>query len=128
MRPYKVSDLFAFANVLTAVAKNGGGIGNILKAGGGDDKASPEERGIALISYVLTECLSSANKELQTWLAGMCDMTVDEFMAQPATKVLELIDDIANSKDSKDFFSQASALFKKMNGSGTSTKKKLTQS
>jgi hypothetical protein len=122
MRPYKVSDLFAFTEVLTAAARAGGGLGRILKAGGAlDGEKSAEERGVTLVSFVLCECLSSANKELKAWLAGLCDMTEEQFLAQPATTLLDLIEGIATSPESKDFFYRASALFRKMSGSGTAT-------
>jgi len=130
MRAYTVADVFTVADIFAAVVKDGGKLGGILRAaqGAGEngdretpDARSESERGIALASYLLGECLSGCREKLVRWFASLNGMTVEEFNEQPPELVIETIEAVVTRPESKDFFSRASQLFKKINGSGTAT-------
>lgn len=129
MRAYTVADVFAVADLLGAVVGNGSKLGSLMKVGetGDNSPVNPEaesERGIALVSYLLGECLSKCQEKLVSWFASLNEMSVEEFKSKPPELVLETIEAVATRKESKDFFAYASQLYRKIGGSGKSTKNK----
>jgi hypothetical protein len=130
MRAYTVADVFTVAGIFAAATENGGKLGGLLTASGGGgadgDRENPaamseSERGFALASYLLGECLAKCEEKLVGWLASLNEMTVDQFNAQPPELIIDTIDAIITRPESKGFFLRVSQLFKKISGSGTAT-------
>ncbi len=102
MRAYTVADIFAVAALLQAAIGNGSKLGGLLKAdGGGSGEAVIErsrndesggERGVALASYLLGECLVNCQELLVSWFASLNGVTADKFKARPPGALLDTIE------------------------------------
>jgi hypothetical protein len=127
MRAYNTADIFTVLDIFNAAMKGGSKLDGLLRAagvGGGDGAPSAsatqsdDERlshMMALISYVLGECLAKCQEKLVAWFASLNEMTVEEFNARPPELLLGTIDHIVTGQESKDFFKSASQLSQKIN-------------
>jgi len=128
IRPYKVSDVFVIVDLLSGIAKSGSSeLRTLLTAGSSDsiniadDEQTAQERGFHLVFFVLNKCYAENKENLIKWFASLCDMTEAEFLEQPPETVLDVIEEIATRKESKDFFSRAYLLFRRIGDSRTVT-------
>lgn len=130
IRPYSVSDVFAITDMIASLA---GSAGNELRtlffsSGTSEEEkedtrteaqkeADFEEQGLRIITLVLEKCYAGARPLLIAWFASLCEVTQDAFLKLPPDTVLDVIEQISERKDSRDFFSRACRLFKKIGGS-----------
>jgi hypothetical protein len=128
IRPYKVSDVFVIVDLLSGIAKSGSSELRTLLTAGSNDSGSivdgeqaAQERGIELVFFVLNKCYTESKDNLIKWFASLCEMTEAEFLNQPPETVLDVIEEIATRKESKDFFSRAYQLFRRIGDSRTVT-------
>jgi hypothetical protein len=127
MRAYNAGDVFTVVDLLSIVA--GSDIKNILSATtsavssaqSGDENATGE-RAVELAAYVLNVLYKGCREKLIAWFASLYNMGVTQFLEQPPELVIETIEELATRKESSDFFSRASAAFKKINGLRATTK------
>lgn len=129
IRPYNVSDVFALAKMISSLI---GSAGNDLRSLFSGESApeeedqrtdeekekEAEEQGIAIIMLVMHKCYSGAEPLLMDWFASLCEVSTADFLRMPPETALEVIEQIAERKESKDFFSKAYQLFKKFGGIG----------
>ena len=127
MRAYNVSDVFTMVDLLSGIAGSAGDeLRGLLTSGSSavdddnEDKIA-QERGFQLVMFVLSRCYAGCKDKLITWFASLCEMSEKEFLAQPPETVLDVIEEIASRKESKDFFSRAYRLFSQIGASGTVT-------
>ena len=131
IRPYNVGDLFFAVKMISAIT---GSAGDELKtlfsgvgSGAGKELTEEEEKeqGIAIVMMLLNKCFVAVEDKLQEFMASLCSISKEEFLKLPADAVLDIIEQIAEAKESKDFFSRACQLFKKIGGSQITTSEKL---
>lgn len=102
MRDLQVKDVFAVAKIFSKVSRNA--IGDIAKAI--DGHVDEGELGLLMITRVFTD----AEPDLKAWLASLCEVSVEEFSNMPAVELLNIIKQLMEKEDVKDFFAQVSAL------------------
>lgn len=129
IRAYKVEDLFTVVSMLSAIVGAAGaelrGLfkpTDIVSTGKEFSEDEAEEQGIKVVMFILGKCYTECAPLLIKWFASLCSMSEQEFLDQPPETVLDIIDDLATRKESKDFFSRAYQLYKKINGIGSTTK------
>jgi len=127
MRKYNVADVFTIVDLLSSIAgSSGDSLRNLLRSGDGTDEEA-EDRGIELVLYVLNKSYMGCKEKLIQWFASLLEISVDEFLSKPPETVLEVIEEIGNRKESKDFFSRAFRLFNKTGSSENTMKGKSIQ-
>lgn len=83
-----------------------------------------EEVGQQIALIVLETCYKHVRQDLIDWFASLCEKTADEFLDMPPETTLQVMEQLTEAQETKDFFTRAFALFKKTNLSGkVSTKK-----
>jgi hypothetical protein len=120
-----VKDVRTIVGILSGLAKSN--LKNILTADTGGEDASPdsaEERIGKLIFEILAECWDKSEEAIFAWFASLNEMTIEQFNNEDPNAVLDTIEAIVERKDSRDFFSRAYRLFRKINISEKPTKKK----
>jgi hypothetical protein len=100
MRRLSTSDLIKTASLL-------GKIGREVKLA---PDMSNAEIGLVMFSAVATK----ADAELKELLAGIAEMTIEEFEKQPFDYPLELIEQLAEQEDLSRFFTRVKALQAKL--------------
>jgi hypothetical protein len=116
IRAYTVSDVFTLVDLLASITGTAGdSLKSLLKSGGNISDEEAHDRGVELVLLILNKSYLGAKDKLIQWFASLTEMTVDEFLKQPPDTVLDVIDEIVNRKESKDFFSRAFARFNKTN-------------
>ena len=127
IRPYNVGDLFFAVKMISAIT---GSAGDELKnlfsgvgSGAGKEltEAQEKEQGVAIVIMLLNKCFVAVEDMLQTFMASLCGMSKEDFLNLPPEAVLDIIEQIAEAKESKDFFLRACQLFRKIGGSPTTT-------
>jgi len=117
IRAYTVADVFTLIDLLSSITGTAGeSLKTLLKSGGSNiTEEEAHDRGVELVLLVLNKSYAGAKDKLIAWLASLLEMTVDEFLKQPPETILDVVDEIVNRKESKDFFSRAFARFNKTN-------------
>jgi hypothetical protein len=121
MREFTAGDVFEFVNILSLV--KGSDIKNLISTSAGNSESeTAEDRGIAIVAYILNTVYRDCADKVIDWFASLYNMGRKDFLAQPPSLVLDTIETLATSKGAKDFFLQASTLFKRISGFGNTTK------
>jgi hypothetical protein len=117
IRNYTVADVFTLVDLLASITGTAGdSLKSLLKSGGSNiTEEEAHDRGVELVLLVLNKSYAGAKDKLISWLASLLELSVDEFLKQPPDTILDVIDEIVNRKESKDFFFRAFARFNKTN-------------
>lgn len=127
IRKYNVGDLFFAVKMISAITGSAGDELKTLFSGVGSNagkeltEAEEKEQGVAVVMMLLNKCFVAVEDKLQVFMASLCSMSKEEFLKLPADAVLDIIEQIAESKESKDFFLRACQLFRKIGGSQRAT-------
>lgn len=78
--------------------------------------AQAEQSGIRIATLVLRQCWTHARPGTEAWLADVCGLTREEFLAQPPSLIMDIYDAVVGSPEGRDFFTRALRLARKMNG------------
>jgi len=125
MRKYTAADVFTVVDLLSSIAgSSGDSLRSLLRSDGGGTDEEAEDRGIELVLYVLNKSYMGCKDKLIQWFASLLEISVDEFLSKPPETVLEVIEEIGNRKESKDFFLRAFRLFNKTDCSERPTRDK----
>ena len=130
IRPYNVGDLFFAVKMISAITGSAGDdlknlFSGVSKTEGKKlTEEEEKEQGIAIVMLLLNKCFVAVEDKLQVFLASLCSMSKEDFLKLPADAVLDIIEQIAEAKESKDFFLRACQLFKKIGGSQITTNEK----
>jgi len=103
IRNLTVDDVFTVAPIFVKVTR--GAQVQLLTALTGK-KVNAMQVGMAVIQGLLME----AEGDVKAWFADLAGMPPDEFKAQPAGMVLDLIETLAKKDDLMDFFERVSRL------------------
>jgi hypothetical protein len=71
--------------------------------------------------YILGKVYPSCQDKIVEWFASLNGMTQEEFLNAPPEYLLETVEDIATSPESKDFFSKAYRLYRRIGVTGKTT-------
>jgi hypothetical protein len=120
LRPYKAGDVFVIVDILSKAAKSN--LKNLMVSESGDSsnktaESPDEERFGRLVFEILSECWEVCGESLKAWFASLNNMTLTKFEESDPDIVLDTIEEIALRKESKDFFSRAYQLFRRIGGS-----------
>jgi len=131
IRPYNAGDVFAIVDILSKAAKSN--LKNLLVAQSGGEslnaQSEPDEERFGRVAFeVLSECWEVCGESLKKWFASLNNMTLVDFENADPDIVLDTIEEIATRKESKDFFSRAYQLFRRIGGSQNTTESAETQS
>jgi len=108
MRDLAVDDVFTVANIAVKVYSHPSGV--VLGLGELD-------HGSLALSFFTG--MMSESGEIKAWLADLQGISVEEFSAMPPTALLDVIEELAERKDIKDFFERAVRLGQKLMQSST---------
>jgi hypothetical protein len=100
MRKLVAEDLYKVGAMLRKVAPQ---VADLTKQSKDGDKS---ELGMKVFGLLLDKCYDDA----WAWLAGLDNMSVDEFNAQPISRPSELIDELLASEDFSGFLSRLRGL------------------
>lgn len=122
MRKLTTRDMFTVVDMLKKLAEGGFGeseLSNLIvselkkkseKAGETDERAI-----IKIGILVLTKLYESLKPDLINWFASLIGKTIDEYMDSDPNTTLEIIDQLIDGgEETKNFFTSAFALFKKI--------------
>ena len=82
-----------------------------------EQKEIDTETGIKLALIVFQACFHQAETKMKDWVADIIGKSTEEFSRMPIKTPLLILEELQKKEDIKAFFSEAFALYKKMNGS-----------
>ena len=128
IRDYNVEDAITVVDMLVKIADGAGkDLVDMFSPVKGGEEVEPlteeelERRGYEIVIHVLNKCYTGVRPLLVEWFASLCQKSKEDFLKMPPETILDLIEQIALKKESKDFFSRACQLFKKMRNIKTCT-------
>jgi hypothetical protein len=104
IRDLTVNDVFTVARIIGKVTR--GAQVQLLAAITGKGKTNPMQVGFAVVQGLMLD----AESDVKALLADLAGMTVEEFAAQPAAVVFDIVEALMNKEDAKAFFAKVSSL------------------
>src|SRR5690554_4315850 len=125
IRPLTNRDFFTVVDMLTKISGEAGRVMSGLitskktvKAGSKEDTKQLEEIGQQIALAVLETCYKHVRDDLIKWFASLAGKSVSEYLDQmPPETTLQIIEQLKEAQEAKDFFTRAWRLFKEMNKS-----------
>jgi|SRR5690554_1138229 len=91
-----------------------------VKAGSKEDTKQLEELGQKVALAVLETCYKHVREDLIKWFASLAGKSVSEYLDKmPPETTLQIIEQLKEAQEAKDFFTRAWRLFKEMNKSAS---------
>lgn len=118
IRKFTVKDLFTVIGMLKEVAKSSTELTKLIssrKKSNDDETEAPEGASAEIGIRVLIACYEAVYDPCIEWFASLIEKTVEEFLSLPAESALQIIEQIVEAEDAKNFFTSAWNLFKKTN-------------
>ena len=125
IRPLTNRDFFTVVDMLTKISGEAGRVMSGLitskktvKAGSKEDAKQLEEIGQQIALAVLETCYKHVRDDLIKWFASLAGKSVSEYLDKmPPETTLQIIEQLKEAQEAKDFFTRAWRLFKEMNKS-----------
>lgn len=125
-------DFFTVVDMLTKISGEAGRVMSGLitskktvKAGSKEAEKQMEELGQQVALAVLETCYKHVREDLIKWFASLVDKSVDEYLDQmPPETTIQIIEQLKEAQETKDFFTRAWQLFKQIQPSKNQSTKK----
>lgn len=132
IRPLTNRDFFTVVDMLSKISGEAGRVMSGLitsrktvKAGSKEDAKQLEEIGQQIALAVLEACYKHVREDLIKWFASLVDKSVDEYLDQmPPETTIQIIEQLKEAQETKDFFTRAWQLFKQIQPSKNQSTKK----
>ena len=127
IRPLTNRDFFTVVDMLSKISGEAGRAMSglitskkTIKAGSKEDVKQLEALGQQVALAVLETCYKHVREDLIKWFASLVDKSVDEYLDKmPPETTLQIIEQLKEAQEAKDFFTRAWRLFKEMNKSAS---------
>ena len=123
IRPLTNRDFFTVVDMLSKISGEAGRVMSGLitsrktvKAGSKEDTEQMEALGQQIALAVLEACYKHVRDDLIKWFASLIGKSVNEYLDQmPPETTLQIIEQLKEAQETKDFFTRAWRLSKEMN-------------
>lgn len=127
IRPLTNRDFFTVVDMLTKISGEAGRVMSGLitskktvKVGSKEDTKQLEELGQQIALAVLETCYKHVRDDLIKWFASLVGKSVSEYLDKmPPETTLQIIEQLKEAQETKDFFTRAWRLFKETNKSAS---------
>ena len=127
IRPLTNRDFFTVVNMLSKISGEAGRVMSGLitsrktvKAGSKEDTEQMEALGQQIALAVLEACYKHVQDDLIKWFASLAGKSVSEYLDKmPPETTLQIIEQLKEAQETKDFFTRAWRLFKEINKSAS---------
>jgi hypothetical protein len=127
IRPLTNRDFFTVVNMLSKISGEAGRVMSSLitsrktvKAGSKEDAEQLEALGQQIALAVLEACYKHVQDDLIKWFASLIGKSVNEYLDQmPPSTTLQIIEQLKEAQETKDFFTRAWRLSKEMSKSAS---------
>ena len=132
IRPLTNRDFFTVVDMLTKISGEAGRVMSGLitskktvKAGSKEDAKQLEEIGQQIALAVLETCYKHVRDDLIKWFASLVGKSVSEYLDKmPPETTIQIIEQLKEAQETKDFFTRAWQLFKQIQPSKNQSTKK----
>lgn len=129
IRKFKNKDLFFVIDMLKEVVKNSADLTTIISSKKTESSSGAESEGVMeqIGLKILVSCYDAVRGPCINWFADLCGKSEEDFMELPPETSLDIITQIIESEDAKNFFMSAWSLSKKIGGLKSFTQKDSRQ-